>query len=459
MHRTVRAHISGLIFLFISTFTLAEGNLLLVTDLSDENLNFRPDLRLIATNAINRLQDYTVANAKTQVRPNSEEAIAAMLDAAEKAKLNALAVVTLYTPKKRQATVTVSLYSVSTGELIIQRALSFKFKELTALLAQLEYELPLMLKREFRELGSVVKITSDQLYFDLGKNAGVEVGQVFRIFRRGAEIKDRSGESFGFIDDQTGIVEVTEVSSIYAIADIRLGRLSIKANDWVELAGDDVQIRGQVLSKLDEQVAVNIGRKAGVTPGAYFAVYKDIKKIDDEQSFREIIGRIRITEADANSARGEIARSDHYRLAKALIEEGDYIDEVSYLHRNQILFSQTSFGVLGETDSKWSLGLNVESSFSTDMSFRFKGSYGDNWYLSAGLNSAMNHAESFRYGLDIMYGADGFGTYMFTDANLPTPLDKYILFAIEAGYLLGANEDVEGLSVGLNAKIGMGSLF
>jgi hypothetical protein len=459
MLRFVRCLFLGLSVAVFSNSVFAEGNVLLATDLSDDQLSFRPDLRLIATNAINRLQDYSVANAKTQVRPNSQEAIAAMLDAAEKANLEALAVVTLYSPKRRQATVTVSLYSVSTGELIIQRALEFKFKELTALLAQLEYELPLMLKREFRELGSVVKITNDQIYFDLGKNADVEIGQKFKVFRRGDEIKDRSGESFGFVDEQTGIVEVTEVSSIYAVANIRLGRLSIKANDWVELADEDVQTRGRVLSKLDEQVAINIGRKAGVTPGSYFAVYKDIKAIDENDSFREVVGRIRITEADTHSARGEIARSDHYRLAKALIEEGDYIDEISYLHRNQILLGQTSFGVLGETDSKWSLGLNMESSFSTDLSFRFKGSYGDNWYLSAGLNSAMRHSESFRYGLDIMWGADGFGTYMFADANLPTPLDKYILFAIEAGYLLGANEDVEGLSVGLNAKIGMASLF
>ncbi|MBU2864208.1 hypothetical protein KO489_10165 [Reinekea forsetii] len=459
MRLTLQASFITLILSLFSQLAMANGNLLLATDLSDDYLNFRPDLRLIATNGLNRLQDYNVANAKTQVRPNSEEAIAAMIDAASSANLDALAVVTLYTPKRRQATVTVSLYSVATGELIIQRALEFRFKEMTALLAQLENELPLMLKREFRELGSVVKITNDQVYFDLGKNADVAVGQVYKVFRRGAEIKDRSGDSFGFVDEQTGIIEVTEVSSIYAVADISLGRLSIKANDWVELAEPGIQTRGQVLSKLDEQIAVNIGHKAGVVPGAYFAVYKDIKEIDEDEAFREIIGRIRITEVDANSARGEIARSDHYHLAKALIEEGDYIDEISYLHRNQIIFSQTSFGVLGETDSKWSLGLNLESAFSTDMSFRFKGSYGDNWYVSAGLNNALNHAESFRYGLDIMYGADGVGTYMFADANLPTPLDKYVLFAIEAGYLLGANEDVEGLSVGLNAKIGMGSLF
>jgi hypothetical protein len=93
------------------------------------------------------------------------------------------------------------------------------------------------------------------------------------------------------------------------------------------------------------------------------------------------------------------------------------------------------------------------------LSFRLRGAYGNNWFVAAGLNSALNHSESFRYGLDFVYGTDGFGTYLFTDANIPTPMDRYVLFAIEAGYLLGANEDVEGLSVGLSAKLGLDSLF
>ena len=447
-----------MLLLAISPLTLAAGNVLLVTDLSDDNLTYRPDLRLIATNAINRLQDYEVANAKTAARPNTSEAIGAIIEAAQNAKLDAVAVVTLY-DKRKDATVTVSLYNVGTRELVIQRALEFRFKEMTALLAQLEYELPLMLKREFRELGSVVKVTADQVYFDLGKNADVELGQVFRVFRRGAEIKSSSGESFGFVDEQTGIVEVTEISSIYAIADIRLGRLAIRNDDWVELAEQNIEVKGRVLSKLDSQVAINIGRKTGVVPGAYFAVYKNIKPIDEDEAFREIIGRIRITDVDTNGARGEIARSDHYRLAKALINEGDIIEEVSYLHRNQLLLGQTSFGILNETDSSWNLGLNIESGISTDLSFRVRGAYGDNWFVSGGVNSALNHSESFHYGLDFMYGADGFGTYLFTDANIPTPLSRYVLFAIEAGYLLGANDSIEGLSVGLSAKFGLDSLF
>jgi hypothetical protein len=381
-----------------------------------------------------------------------------MIEAAEKADLEAVAVVTLYT-KRRDATLTASIYNVGTGELVIQRALEFRFKEMPPLLAQLEYELPLMLKREFRELGSVVKVTADQVYFDLGKNAGVEVGNLFRVFRRGEEIKSGNGESFGFVDEQSGIIEITEVSSIYSIGEIQLGRLSIRNDDWVEMVDQDIRVRGQVLSKLDEQVAINIGRKAGVVPGSFFAIYKDIKAIDADDSFRETIGRIRITEVDRDTARGEIAKSDHYRLAKALINEGDYIDEVSYLHRNQFLVGQTSFGILGETDSIWNAGLNVESGFSTDLSFRVRGAYGANWFISGGVNSALNHSESFHYGLDFVYGTDGFGTYLFTDANIPTPLQQYVLFAIEAGYLLGGNESVEGLSVGLSAKLGLDSLF
>ncbi|ATX75370.1 hypothetical protein [Reinekea forsetii] len=449
----------GLVSLFLSGTLMAAGNVLLVTDLSDDNLASRPDLRLIASSAINRLQDYQVSNAKTSVRPDSEAAIEAMLEAASRAKLENLAVVSLYTPKRNRATVTMSLYNVGTGDLTIQRALEFRYKELTALLAQLEYELPLMLKREFRELGSVVKVNSDQIYFDLGKNANVEVGQIFRVFRRGTEIKSGSGESFGFVDDQTGIIEIIEVSAIYSIAKIHLGRPSIRNDDWVELADQSIQTRGQVLSKLDNKVALNIGRKSGVVPGAYFAVYKDIKVIDANESFREVVGRIRITEAQSNSARGEIARSDHYNLAKALVNENDYIEEISYLHRNQLVLAQTNYGVLGETVSLWNAGINVESGLSTDLAFRLRGAYGANWYLGLGANSALNNSESFRYGMDLMYGADGFGSYIYTDANIPTVLAKHVIFAIEAGYLLNANATASGLSVGLSMKIGLDSLF
>lgn len=448
-----------LVTFIFSSFVFASGNVLLVTDLDDDDLSFRPDLRLVATNAINRLQNYEVSNAKTETRPTTSEAIGAMINAAADANLSAVAVVTLYTPKRRQATVTASLYSVATGDLIIQRALEFRFRDLTALLAQLEYELPLMLKREFRELGAVVKITSDRVYFDLGRSAGVEVGQVYRVFRRGTEISSSQGESFGYLDEQTGVIEIVETSAIYSIGEIRLGRLNIRNNDWVELAADDVQVRGRVLSKLDEQVAINLGSKAGVTPGSYFAVYKNIKAIDEEDSFREIIGRIRITEVEADKSRGEIAASDHYRLAKALITEDDIIEEVSYLHRNQLIFGQTSFGVLNETESVWHLGASFQSGLSSDLFMRVRGSYEENWYVAAGLNAALNHSESFHYGLDILYGDDGLGTYLFTDANIPTPVSKYVLFAIEAGYLLGGNDNIEGLSIGLNAKFGLDSVF
>ncbi|EAR11233.1 FlgT C-terminal domain-containing protein [Reinekea blandensis] len=444
--------------LMYASAAVGAGNVLLVTDLDDDNLNYRPDLRLLATSAINRLQDYEVANAKTSARPNSSEAIGAMIEAADRAGLEAVAVITLYTDR-RDATLTASLYSVSTGELTIQRALEFRFRDMPPLLAQLEYELPLMLKREFRELGSVVKVDSDLVYFDLGRNAGVEPGQIYRVFRRGEEIKTRSGDSFGFVDEQTGVIEVVEVSAIYAIAEIHLGRMSIQFDDWVELTGQDFAVRGQVLSKLDNQIAVNIGRRAGVSPGAYFAIYKDIKAIDDDDAFRETIGRIRITEVSADTARGEIARSDHYRLAKALIQEGDYIDEVSYRHRNQLLFGQSSFGILGDTSSTWNAGLNLESGVRTDLAFRVRGAYGDTWFASLGANSALNHSESFRAGLDILYSEDGLGTYLFTDANIPTPLNRYMLFAIEAGYLLGGNDNAEGLSVGVTLKLGIDSLF
>jgi hypothetical protein len=438
----------------------AAGNVLLVTDLEDDALAFRPDLRLVAINALNQLEDYEVAPATTQVRPNSDARIEAMNKAALDAGLDTLAIVTLYTPKRRTATLTITFYNTRTGELSLQRALEFRLTDdVPALLAQLEYELPLVLKRAFRELGTVVRVSGDELIFDLGANTGIEVGDLYRVYRRGEEIRDARGDSYGYVDDQSGIVEVVSVSSVYSIAKIKLGRLSIRSNDWVERADPDLQANGIILSKLDDEVAINLGREAGVTPGSYFAVYKTIKPITEDDAFREVIGRIRINSVDGGVARGEIARSDHYDLAKALIEEGDAVEEVSYRHRNQLVVGQNSFSILNEPGQTWFAGFQFDSATDIDLAYRLRGSYGEHWYMSLGLVSAIGHSESFRYGLDAVYGPDGPGTQLFVEVDIPTPLDDNVRFSLETGYLLGAIEEKEGVNVSLSVKVGLDALF
>lgn len=76
-------------------------------------------------------------------------------------------------------------------------------------MAQLEYELPLVLKRAFRELGTVVRVTGDELIFDLGIHTGVEVGDLYRVFRRGKEIHDARGDRYGYVDDQSDSVRLS----------------------------------------------------------------------------------------------------------------------------------------------------------------------------------------------------------------------------------------------------------
>ncbi|WP_028671039.1 hypothetical protein [Saccharospirillum impatiens] len=446
--------------LMLAGTAVAAGNVLLVTDTEDDYLAFRPDLRLVAANALNQLRDYEVAPATTQVRPDSDARIEAMNKAALDAGLDTLAVVTLYTPARRTATLTTTFYNTRTGELSLQRALEFRLTDdVPALLAQLEYELPLVLKRAFRELGTVVRVSGDELIFDLGINTGVEVGDLYRVFRRGEEIRDARGDSYGYVDDQSGIIEVVSVSSVYAVAQIKLGRLSIRSNDWVERADPSVQADGTILSKLDDQVAISLGREAGVTPGSYFAVFKTIKPITEDDAFREIIGRIRINSVSNGVARGEIARSDHYDLAKALIEEGDAVEEVSYRHRNQFVVGQNSFSILNAPEQSWFAGFQFDSASDIDLAYRVRGSYGDLWYLSLGLVSAIGHSESFRYGLDGIYGPDGPGTQLFVEVDIPTPLDDNLRFSLESGYLLGALEEKEGVNISLSVKLGLDALF
>ncbi|WP_146171189.1 hypothetical protein [Saccharospirillum sp. MSK14-1] len=441
-----------------SSLCLAQ-NLLLVTDLDDDNLASRPDLRLVASEAINQLRDYQVSTAKTSERPDSQAKITAMVDAARRADLTTVAVVTLYPHGWGSSTLTTSFYGVSNGELQMQRSLDFNTRDVQSILAQLEYELPLMLKREFRELGSVVRVTADRLYFDLGESAGVEVGQLYRVFRRGEEIRDSRGESYGFVDNQTGIIEVTSVSGVYSVGEIKLGRLSIRNNDWVEMTAPDIRVEGEVLSKLDNEVAINLGRLSGISAGSYFAIYKDIKPIDSEQSFREMVGQIRINEVNDNVARGEIARSDHYDLAKALIEEGDRVEEVAYRHRNQLEVGQNLFGILNNLDQSYFVGLRFDSNSDIDLGYRLRASVVEPYYGSIGLVSALNHSESFRYGLDGLYGPDGLGTQLFVEADIPTPLSERARFSLEGGYLLGGIEAAEGLNISLSVKLGLVSLL
>lgn len=446
--------------LFLTTGTAwAAGNLLLVTDLPDEHLAYRPDLRLVATAAINQLDDYEVSKARTDVRPDSDAKINAMIDAARRADLTAMAVVTLADSGWRGSELTTRLYDVASGDLIIQRTIELDSRDVEALLAQLEYELPILLKREFRELGRVIQTGRDEIVFDLGGNAGVEVGQMYRVFRQGEEIRDTQGNRYGYVERQTGVVEVTAVSAVYARAEIKLGRLSIRHNDWVEHAGPDLQAEGRILSKLDNEVAINLGRDTGVTPGSYFAVHKTIKPIDADHAFREVIGRIRITSVDDHLAYGEIARSDHYNLTQALVKEGDTVEEVGYRHRNQLVLGRNSFGVLGDPNQIWFLGFQTDSGADIDLSYRLRAGWGDTWYGSIGLVNALNHSESFRYGLDGLYGPDGLGTHLFVEVDIPTPISERARFSLETGYLLGAIEDAEGLSISLSVKLGLDRLL
>lgn len=441
-----------------SSLCLAQ-NLLLVTDLDDDNLASRPDLRLVASQAINQLRDFEVSTSKTSERPNSQAKIDAMIDAAERAGLSSVAIVTLYPGGWGSSKLTTSFYSVANGELQMQRSLDFSTRDVQSILAQLEYELPLMLKREYRELGTVVRVTADRLYFDLGESAGVEVGQLYRVFRRGEEIRDSRGESYGYVDEQSGIIEVVSVSGVYSVGEIKLGRLAIRNNDWVELTDPNIRVEGEVLSKLDNEVAINLGRDAGIIPGSYFAIYKTVKPIDDEQSFREMVGRIRVNEVDEHIARGEIARSDHYDLAKAMIEEGDRVEEVAYRHRNQVEVGQNLFGILGDLDQTYFVGMRFDSNSDINLGYRIRASVLDPYYGSIGLVSALNNSESFRYGLDGVYGPDGLGTQLFVEADIPTPLSSRARFSLEGGYLLGGIEEAEGLNISLSAKLGLGSLF
>jgi curli biogenesis system outer membrane secretion channel CsgG len=81
----------------------------------------------------------------------------------------------------------------------------------------------------------VARVASDgKIWINAGSGAGVKVGDVFDVLRKGEEIKDpATGQVLDVEMTQVGQIEITEVRDRLAIAKIRTGR-GFQANDVVK---------------------------------------------------------------------------------------------------------------------------------------------------------------------------------------------------------------------------------
>lgn len=441
---------------FAMAQTQSQPNTLLATRIDRSAVAQHAAFRQVTSEAINALQLYQVS----PIRPNLDWSDAAdreaLLASGASAGLAVVVTAELIFPRRRTAQVNVSFINARGGDTIANRSLDFRYDTYDGLIAQIEYELERDLKRQFRQLGQVVSTEGGRVFFDLGLSANIQPGEVFRVYQRGAEVTTSTGESYGYLDDQTGVIVVTEVTNIYAIAEVMLGQRSIRSGHWVErLPGTAADYRGEVLSKLENQVAINLGARSGVSEGAEFAVYKDLKPINDDNSFRVEVGRIRITEVRDAYARGIIARSNHYELANGIIQEGDVIEEVPRSGSVQLTVGRLSTGIIGDAQSSvYNAGLRIESPSNLDIFYRLSGGYGDTYYAAVGAMVAINHSESFFYGIDGVWN-ESWGTNLFMSVNVPTPFQRYVQLYTEVGYLIGTNVDLNGLNINLGLNLSL----
>lgn len=437
---------------WLSSLTFAAENdtesIWVVGRVSEDFNHLQSDLTNIGISSADQVNRFSVNTAVVD-----QEELAQLLANARDAEVDNVLIITLEKDKKTQADLTVEIINATSEKTIYRLFEEMKFKEERSLLAQIEYQLPKRMKSEFKQLGHVVEIDSNVLFFDIGSTAGVEAGDVYRVFRQGKEIKGPSGESFGFIDDQTGVVQVKSVSSVYSSAELLLGRISIEKGDWVErVDANPDDYKGFILSKLDDQVAINLGKNVGITEGAYFAVYKDVKAIKEGEAFREMVGSIRVTEVFDDYARGKIAASDNYQLAKAMVNDGDYIEEVQGSGGLRYMLGQMSAGILTETKNIYVIGAELETLDNTALRYRAKVGFGSAIMASAGIGAGVNKSDMLQYGIDAVY-LGGFGANLFLKVDVPTPLDRYGTLVMETGYLVSPEDEYSGLNITLGLRL------
>ncbi len=250
-------------FFSLNQVAAAESEIVIYTYLNGHYKDHSADFRTIARKSLDNLRKFKATRGPKGRIPDSKT-IKARLKAASKAGIRWVADVKFDTEKKK-GELTFSIYRTN-GENIFRWVEKYKIKSMKAFLAQMEYNMPLKLKTKFLELGRIIKTDKRLVYFDLGQTAGVKVGDTYRVYEEGDEIEDDDGNSYGYLEDTKGIVEVTAVTSVYSIAEIIIGQLSIDTGNWVKKTSSNSRksFNGKILSVLENKLAINIGKNVGV---------------------------------------------------------------------------------------------------------------------------------------------------------------------------------------------------
>ena len=450
-------HLSLLLSLFMAmlisspTFA-AEESIVVYTYLKGHHKDHSADFRTIARKSLNDLRKFKVTKGP-KGRTSSSKPIKDRLKAASKAGIRWVADVKFDTEKKKGELV--FLIYRTNGENIFRWVETYKIKSMKAFLAQMEYQMPLKLKTKFLELGRIIKTDKRLVYFDLGETAGVKVGDTYKVYEEGDEIEDDDGNSYGYLEDIKGIVEVTDVTSVYSVAEIIIGQLSIDTGNWVKKTTDDSKdsFNGKILAVLENKIAINIGKNVGVKEGSYYAVFREIKNINGKESFRQPVGHIKVNEVFDNFSKGELSISDTFELTKFTIKKGDKVEEVESPRKNMWSINQLMTNVNSDAGSRiLYFTYQRDSLVNVNMVYRLKGGYGNGTpFAAAGVMQSMGHSAHVFYGLDVMYIGDT-ALNMFISVDVDTPLSKNLKINLESGFILAHSNDTYN---GLNTSIGI----
>ncbi len=426
------------------------GYVLVTGHYKDANFDFRDVVR----KSINNLKRFRVSTKVDGVIA-PVKSIKEKLRAARKAGIRWVANVSLST-EKREGLLSFKIYRTN-GENTFNWKEEFRIKNVKSFLALMEYEMPKKLKIRFLELGRVIKKDKRLIYFDLGETAGVKPGDIYEIYKEGDEITDNKGNSYGNLEIMTGVVKVTSVTSIYSIGEIKIGALAIRPKHYVRLSTHKSKaVTPEILSMLESEVAINIGKNVGVEEGNYYSVYRDIKKIRGNEAFRQVIGHIKINEVYEDFSKGELSISDTFELTRNIINKGDRVEEVESPRKPMWSVNSLMTNVDGGAGKKiYYATYQRDSSANVSMVYRFKGGYDSGQpMLGFGVMKSIKHSSHFFTGLEVLY-FNAIAVHLFVSVDVDTPISKNLKINLESGFIIAQKDDAyNGISSSIGLKYG-----
>ena len=440
---------------YSASLLAADEKIVVYTYLNGHHANQSADFRAITKKSLNSLRKFKVSNS-TKGRISSKTTIEKRLSAASKVGIPWVADVA-FDSEKKEGKLTFQIFK-SNGENIFHWSEELDIDSVKAFMANLEYNMPIKLKTKFLELGRVIKKEDRIVYFDLGDTAGVKIGDTFRTYELGDEIEDDDGNSYGYLEVPTGIVKVTEIKGMYSIAEVIIGRLSIEADHFIKrTAKADGEFDAKILSVLENQIAINIGKSVGVEEDSYYAVFRDIKQINKKDSFRQPVGHIKINEVFDVYAKGELSVSDTYELTKFTIKKGDSVEEIESPRKNMWSINQVMTNITKDGGSRiLHFAYQRDSQVNINMVYRLKGGYENGQiFVAGGIMHSLNHSSHVYAGLDVLYIGDS-ALNMFLSVDVDTPLSNNLMINLETGYIIGHTDDIFN---GLNTSVGLKYAF